>query len=111
MSALALMTQRRLLTAWEMASSLLAGRRSEDDCSNGNDIGLTFLDELRRVSVLMAVTRACCKEATLSSERRSVEAAPACVAAWWNWGSEIGRRATMGRESSPSWSFRAARSS
>jgi len=26
-------TQRRLLTAWEMASSLLAGRRSEELCS------------------------------------------------------------------------------
>src|SRR5260221_12521130 len=102
MSALALITQRRLLTAWEMASSLLAGRRSENDCSNGNDMGVTFLDELRRVSVLMAVTRACCKEATLSSERRSVEAAPACVAARGDLGWATRGRWPTGSQSGPS---------
>src|SRR5260221_11895676 len=101
MSALALITQRRLLTAWEMASSLLAGRRSENDCLNGNDMGLTFLDELRRGSVLMAVTRAGCKEATFSSGRGSVEAAPACVAGWGDWGGGGRRMGHDGRELRP----------
>src|ERR1700732_5084283 len=98
MLALALITQRRLLTAWEMASSLETGRPSTDACSNGNDMELTFLDELRRVSVLMAVTTACCKEATLTSVSTSEAAAPADAAASSDWGWGVGSRATGGGE-------------
>src|SRR5882757_7750182 len=58
-----------------MASSLETGRPSTAACSNGNDMELTFLGELRRVSVLMTVTRACCKEATLTSASTSEAAA------------------------------------
>src|SRR5258708_28914319 len=93
-----------------MASSLETGRPSTAACSNENDMELTFLDELRRVSVLMAVTTACCKEATLTSASTSEAAAPADAAASWNWGSEMGRRGTTGTESTPSRRFPAAKS-
>src|ERR1700756_4609488 len=75
-----------------MASSLEAARPSTAACSNGMDIELTFLDELRRVSVLMAATRACCKEAALTSASTSEAAAPADGAAWWDLGWGVGKR-------------------
>jgi len=89
---------------------LETGRPSTAACSNGNDMELTFLDELRRVSVLMAVTTACCKEATLTSASKAKRRHPR-MRRLPGIGIGDGKKSDDGDGIQTSWSFRAARSS